>query len=173
MTDGSFAISEFFALLFPLQLKLLFFSVQVKKANESPSLEHTDAFPQSYSRHARDPAPAISGARSCSSTCCLSGTCFPPRPTPVLCFVLFNPRKGKRDNKIQSPYGQVLAQICEKWSHQLELLTANVELWYGFSGFARLCRLGAGSRRSPVLGKNTQEMRFTALILWGWRIMTI
>lgn len=44
----SFAISEFFALLFPLQLKLLFFSVQVKKANESPSLEHTDAFPQSY-----------------------------------------------------------------------------------------------------------------------------
>lgn len=27
MTDGSFAISELFALVFPLQLKLLFFSV--------------------------------------------------------------------------------------------------------------------------------------------------
>ena len=48
MTDGSFAISEFFALLFPLQLKLLFFSVHVKKASESPSLEHTDAFPYSH-----------------------------------------------------------------------------------------------------------------------------
>lgn len=47
MTDGSFAVSEFFA-VFLLQLKLPFFSVHVKKANESPSLEHTNTFPHSH-----------------------------------------------------------------------------------------------------------------------------
>lgn len=131
-TKGSFAISQWFALVFSLHLKCLL-SVHFKKVKSHLRLYITCTCGRSATRPAAH--PQVRGEGLPGAPVRFQGLEF-----FFLCFVLLfpcNSSKGSGDNKIQFLTGKFWPRFVKSES-SMELLIANVAISYCLNGAARL-----------------------------------